>query len=72
MLNYANSVSCSTSGSKNEFILTFRQIHPVIAADGTSNTNAEEMVAEIVMNHEMAAALKTILEGALSAGPMVE
>lgn len=65
MLNYVNSVSCTTNENKNEFILTFRQVHPIVGADGAIKEKAEELVSEIVMNHELALALKGILEQVL-------
>ncbi len=66
MLNYVNSISCTTNDNKNEFILTFRQIHPFISADGKIKENIEDVVSEIVMNHELAVALKGLLDGILS------
>ena len=66
MLNYVNSVSCTTNENKSEFILTFRQIHPVISADGKIKDNADDVVSEIIMNHELAIALKNMLEGVVS------
>lgn len=62
MLNYVNSVSCSTNENQNEFILTFRQVHPVITSDGQIKENAEDVVSEIVMNRDFAVALKAILD----------
>lgn len=72
MLNYVNSVSCTVSENKNEFILTFRQLHPIIGADGNVKERAEDVVSELVMNHELALALKTILDGALSTESIVQ
>lgn len=72
MLNYVNSVSCTTSENKKEFIFTFRQIHPVIGSDGIIKENAEELVSEIVMNEELALALKAILDKSLSNESIVQ
>lgn len=72
MLNYVNSVSCTTSENKKEFILTFRQIHPVIGSDGTIGENAEDLVSEIVMNEDLALALKSILDKSFSSEAVVQ
>lgn len=72
MLNYVNSFSCSVNGTKSEYILTFRQIHPDIGADGNNRGNVEELVSEVVMNLEMATALKNALDSTLSSGTLVE
>lgn len=72
MLNYVNSVSCSTSDKKTEIILTFRQVHPIVAADGSISGNAEELISEIVMNHDLALALKTMLDKAISSESIVQ
>lgn len=66
MLNYVNSVSCTTNENKNEFILTFRQIHPFVGADGTIKENVETVVSEIVMNHDLAVGLKGLIDKVLS------
>lgn len=72
MLNYVNSFSCSTSENKKEFIFTFRQIHPVIGSDGIIKEKAEDLVSEIVMNEDLALALKTILDKTLSNEEVVQ
>ncbi len=72
MLNYVNSLSCSASENKNEFFLTFRQLHPIIASDGTVKETAEDLVSELVMNRDLAIALNRILSTALGDIPSAE
>ena len=72
MLNYSNPFSCSVNATKSELILTFRQIHPDIGADGVNKGNKEELISELVMNLEMATALKDALETTLSSGPLAD
>ena len=72
MLNYINSFSCTVNANKSEFILSFRQLRPVITSDGSNNGTAEEIVSEIVMNLEVATALKDALETSVSSGPLVD
>lgn len=69
MLSYANAASFSISDNKNEFILTFRQVHPVIEPDGKPKETASDVVSEIVMNLDMALALKGLLDNAFPNEP---
>ena len=70
-MNYVNSITCSVSDNRNEFSLVFRQLRPLVSSDGKLSGNAEETISELVMNRDTAIALKTILDGALSAPPVV-
>ena len=62
MLSYSNSISCSSNENKNEFILTFRQVHPVVDLKGNITETAEELVSEIVLNRDVALGLKLMLD----------
>lgn len=66
MLNYSNFVSCSVSENKNEFILIFRQLAPVLDAEGKFIESAANTLSEIVMNRDTAVALSKLLNDAVS------
>ena len=72
MLNYVNAISCSVSDNKNEYVLTFRQLHPSIDSEGKVTDTIVDTVSEIVLNHDTAVALHKLLEGALSTTTVVE
>ena len=72
MLNYVNSISCSTNDKKTEFIFSFRQVHPVVGIDGEVKETAVDTVSEIVLSLEATNALKDLLERMLNTGEVVE
>lgn len=72
MLNYVNSISCSVNDNRNEFVLAFRQLYPVLAADGTIKESGEVLVSELVMGRELVDALRRILDGALSSDSIAD
>ncbi len=61
MLSYTNSVSCSVSENKNEYVLMFRQVHPVVDSKGKVVETNDDLIAEIVMNSDTAIGLKDML-----------
>lgn len=68
MLNYINSVSCSANPNNNEFILGFRQIHPVVDSTGAIVENHDELLSEVVLNRDTARALLNLLANVLKQG----
>lgn len=68
MLNYVNSVSCSANPNNNEFILGFRQIHPVVDSTGAIVENHDDLLCEAVLNRDTALALLNMLAGVLQKG----
>lgn len=61
MLSYTNSVSCSISENKNEYVLMFRQVHPVVDSKGNVTDTIDDLIAEVVMNRDTATGLKEML-----------
>ena len=61
MFQYCNSFSYSSNPEIGEFLLTFRQQHPVLDNDGNVKEIATEPVASIVINRMGLEALKQLL-----------
>lgn len=61
MLSYSNSVSCSISENKNEYVLMFRQVHPVVDSKGNVTDTIDDLIAEVVMNRDTAIGLRDLL-----------
>lgn len=62
MLTYANSFSCSANQNKTEYILTLRQVSPVIDEAGTNKGVHSEVVSQVVLTAEGATSLCALLD----------
>lgn len=62
MYIYANGFTIAVSENKNEYMLSFRQIHPSIDPQGNVKENISESVADVVMSKDGFIALCTLLK----------
>jgi len=68
MLTYANSFSCSANQNKSEFILTVRQVSPIINEAGVNKGMNSEVVSQLVLTADGAASLCALLDTMLGSG----
>ena len=65
MLSYSNSISCTTDNVGNEYILTFKQVSPIIDDSGNVAETQTIVVAEVVLTNSSFKALTELLNDTL-------